>query len=160
VNGADVFTRHLDTAPLRGRTRGLLRCPFHADRTPSLSVDLEAGVFHCFGCGEQGGFKRFAELVGEAIPAGPLATQPRTPLEEARAELLQAARRERWAQPGVNDLYFISDHIRRCHTMAECLRGAVTAAGDTAAAWNVAARAADLERDGLRIEAELEEALA
>ena len=29
-------------------------CPFHEDKTPSLSVDREKGVFHCFGCGEGG----------------------------------------------------------------------------------------------------------
>jgi CHC2 zinc finger len=29
-------------------------CPFHADKTPSLSVNEERGVFYCFGCGESG----------------------------------------------------------------------------------------------------------
>jgi DNA primase len=26
-------------------------CPFHAEKTPSFTVDLEKGLFHCFGCG-------------------------------------------------------------------------------------------------------------
>src|SRR5262245_5570956 len=65
----DLFARHLDLAPLRSRRRGLVRCPFHRDRTPSLSVDLDAAIFNCFGCGAHGGWKRFAELVGETIPA-------------------------------------------------------------------------------------------
>jgi hypothetical protein len=30
------------------------RCPFHADKTPSLHVNEAKGVFHCFGCGESG----------------------------------------------------------------------------------------------------------
>ena len=30
------------------------RCPFHADKTPSLSVNEDRGVFHCFGCGAKG----------------------------------------------------------------------------------------------------------
>jgi CHC2 zinc finger/Domain of unknown function (DUF927) len=30
------------------------RCPFHEDKTPSLSVNDERGVFYCFGCGEGG----------------------------------------------------------------------------------------------------------
>lgn len=29
-------------------------CPFHADTAPSLSVNLQNGGFHCFGCGEKG----------------------------------------------------------------------------------------------------------
>ncbi len=30
------------------------RCPWHEDSTPSLSVDREKGLYHCFGCGESG----------------------------------------------------------------------------------------------------------
>jgi DNA primase len=29
-------------------------CPWHEDREPSLSVDREKGLYHCFGCGESG----------------------------------------------------------------------------------------------------------
>ncbi|HUX22346.1 MAG TPA: CHC2 zinc finger domain-containing protein [Spirochaetia bacterium] len=29
-------------------------CPFHDDKNPSLSVDREKGLYHCFGCGESG----------------------------------------------------------------------------------------------------------
>ena len=29
-------------------------CPWHADKTPSLSVDKEKGLYNCFGCGESG----------------------------------------------------------------------------------------------------------
>src|SRR5262249_484366 len=44
---------------------GLVRCIFHAEQTPSLSIDTERGLFHCFGCGVGGGVRKFAELVGE-----------------------------------------------------------------------------------------------
>ncbi|MCP4108557.1 MAG: toprim domain-containing protein, partial [Desulfobacteraceae bacterium] len=29
-------------------------CPFHDDKTPSLSVDRDKGLYNCFGCGESG----------------------------------------------------------------------------------------------------------
>ena len=29
-------------------------CPWHEDKTPSLSVDREKGLYNCFGCGESG----------------------------------------------------------------------------------------------------------
>jgi DNA primase catalytic core len=30
------------------------RCPWHEDKTPSLSVDRDKGLYNCFGCGESG----------------------------------------------------------------------------------------------------------
>ncbi|MCQ3813103.1 MAG: DNA primase [Acidimicrobiia bacterium] len=32
----------------------MARCPLHGERTPSLSVSAEKGVYHCFGCGRSG----------------------------------------------------------------------------------------------------------
>ncbi len=29
-------------------------CPFHQEKTPSLSIDAARGLFHCFGCGKSG----------------------------------------------------------------------------------------------------------
>lgn len=34
---------------------GLISCPFHEDKTPSLFVYLENGHYHCFSCGRHGG---------------------------------------------------------------------------------------------------------
>lgn len=31
-----------------------LKCPFHEDSTPSLTLNWEKGVYHCFGCGAKG----------------------------------------------------------------------------------------------------------
>ncbi len=37
-----------------GQGKFMTLCPFHDDKTPSLSVDTEKQLYHCFGC-EQGG---------------------------------------------------------------------------------------------------------
>ncbi len=42
-----------------GRVMSL--CPFHADKNPSLSVNLETGEFNCFGCGVKGDLFKFRE---------------------------------------------------------------------------------------------------
>lgn len=34
-------------------------CPFHADKDPSLSLDDEKGLFHCFGCNVSGNIVHF-----------------------------------------------------------------------------------------------------
>lgn len=38
-------------------------CPFHAEKTPSFTINEEKGVFHCFGCGVGGDAIRFIELI-------------------------------------------------------------------------------------------------
>src|SRR5713226_1884243 len=60
-----LLERHVHRLTVRG-TRASGLCPFHQEKTPSFSIDIEKGVFHCFGCGLSGGVKKFAELVGEA----------------------------------------------------------------------------------------------
>src|SRR5262245_16721298 len=71
----DYLHRYVDKLRIRWpRASGL--CPFHHEKTPSLSIDLEKCVFHCFGCGAEGGVKRFAALVGE--PWGSTRSESRT----------------------------------------------------------------------------------
>src|SRR5271169_5504119 len=44
-------------------------CPFHEEKTPSFSVNLERGFFHCFGCGAGGTvFDFLMKLEGLAFP--------------------------------------------------------------------------------------------
>lgn len=41
----------------------LTLCPFHPDESPSFSFNVKKGTFNCFGCGEQGGLIKFAQLI-------------------------------------------------------------------------------------------------
>jgi DNA primase len=44
-----------DKTSLRSRGRNYVGlCPFHAENTPSFTVSVERGFFHCFGCGASG----------------------------------------------------------------------------------------------------------
>ena len=38
-------------------------CPFHAERTPSFTVNTEKGFFYCHGCHAGGDVIRFVELI-------------------------------------------------------------------------------------------------
>lgn len=47
-------------------------CPFHEEKTPSMSVDRARGLYHCFGCGEGGDVFTFIQKTqgigfGEAL---------------------------------------------------------------------------------------------
>lgn len=58
----DEIVRRSDMAAVLSRYTQLRRsgrkymalCPFHQEKTPSLSVDPEKGLWHCFGCQEGG----------------------------------------------------------------------------------------------------------
>jgi DNA primase len=47
-----------------------LCCPFHEDKTPSLSISAETGKFHCFGCHAKGGDIFDFVVAKEEITAG------------------------------------------------------------------------------------------
>ena len=46
--------------------KGMMRCPFHEDKTPSMKVDKN---FVCFGCQEKGDVIRFASKLFGLPPA-------------------------------------------------------------------------------------------
>jgi DNA primase len=54
---AEIVSRYV---ALRRAGRGYMGlCPFHAEKTPSFSVNDERGFFHCFGCGASGDVFKF-----------------------------------------------------------------------------------------------------
>lgn len=53
LNIDEFYRIHLSGITGQGNQRKAL-CPFHEDKTASLSVDFETGLFNCFACGEKG----------------------------------------------------------------------------------------------------------
>jgi DNA primase len=78
-------------------------CPWHEDKEPSLSVDREKGLYHCFGCGESGDVVALVErLKGVGFKdamrylkaqSGKLSSQPHPGTAERRMPNPSAARR-------------------------------------------------------------------
>lgn len=62
-SAADIVQTVSEYVPLRkaGR-RHVGLCPFHAEKTPSFSVDEQKQLFYCFGCGAGGDIFKFLML--------------------------------------------------------------------------------------------------
>ncbi|MCK4245870.1 DNA primase, partial [Candidatus Bipolaricaulota bacterium] len=52
VDMVGLISRYVSLAKTGTSYKG--RCPFHSDDTPSLVVNAQKGLWHCFGCGEGG----------------------------------------------------------------------------------------------------------
>jgi hypothetical protein len=160
---AAIFERHLDLSRLHGRSRGLVPCIFHPHRgrTPSLSVDLDKAVFHCFACGEQGGLLRFRELVGEGPPSRPHRGRSISAYEEAVRALL---RRERALASRCAEWWpymLANDYLRDCwKAVREARRWAQLLGPDNARTWRVLELAARVETEARVIESQLDDILA
>lgn len=68
-NASDIIRQALEEYPGRKKHQGssvYVPCPFHDETEPSCGVivsddhELPVGTFHCFGCGEKGGWNKFA----------------------------------------------------------------------------------------------------
>ena len=51
----EFYQREIESLRVRAGEWAQGRCPFHDDRTPSLSVNFVSGAYRCFGCGARGG---------------------------------------------------------------------------------------------------------
>lgn len=107
----------IDTEPVQGRAKGMLRCPFHEDNgRPNMSVSVENQSWHCYRCGIGGdvydfvGFTMFKSewnnrepkqfrAVAEALEEGnipkaePREIKPPKPLTKPMLDLLGLAAR-------------------------------------------------------------------
>jgi DNA primase len=73
-------------------------CPFHDDRSPSLNVDTNKKLFHCFGCGEGGDAFSFVQKIEGLDFSGALeylADRYKVSLEVVEENPRAAADRER-----------------------------------------------------------------
>ena len=86
VDAAEVIGRYVQLKTRGRKAIGL--CPFHGERTPSFSVDLERGLWYCFGCSEGGSVYNFLmRIEGLNFPQAvkKLADEVGVPLETAAA---------------------------------------------------------------------------
>lgn len=64
----EEFERLLGQPIIERGQNAMLYCPFHENtNTPALSVDLERGLWVCFGCGERGGIFSLAARLEQDI---------------------------------------------------------------------------------------------
>ncbi len=68
VSLVDVVKQHVELEA-KGDGQWMGCCPFHDDKSPSLSVSDDKGVYHCFSCGAGGDvFKFVSEIQGLSFP--------------------------------------------------------------------------------------------
>ena len=96
VDAAEVIGRYVQLKTRGRKAIGL--CPFHGERTPSFSVDLERGLWYCFGCSEGGSVYNFLmRIEGLNFPQAvkKLADEVGVPLELSDADDPEARHRDR-----------------------------------------------------------------
>jgi len=61
INFLNFYREHIPTLKENGNGQAMGLCPFHQEKNPSLSVNLQTGQFKCFGCGLSGDIFSFVQ---------------------------------------------------------------------------------------------------
>ena len=156
----DLLQRHgASLSRIRG-SRGVIPCILHQDRTASLSIDLDHAVFNCFGCGAKGGLLDLRRLLGEetGIVTRSRRRSPEPMLQEARRRAMETERRAEARRAEWAPWHVVNDYAGCCRRAVRDARQSATRLGpEDPRTWSLLARAAAVEREGLALEAELDE---
>jgi len=90
-------------------------CPFHDEKTPSLSIDPARGLFHCFGCGKSGDvFTWVEETQGVDFPSAleVLARRAGITLTESRGEQHRRGQRELLVEAVTDAVAFYHERLK------------------------------------------------
>ncbi len=102
------------TVKKQGRTF-MAVCPFHQEKTPSMSLDAAQGLYHCFGCGAGGDiFKFVQETHGLRFPEALelLATRAGVTLHHDPAAAKRRGERETLTEAVQAALDFFHDRLK------------------------------------------------
>ncbi len=69
LNFRNFYTQYIPSLKVNGKAESMGLCPFHDDHNPSLSVNLESGLYNCLaGCGGGDVFRFYEKLKGVDFP--------------------------------------------------------------------------------------------
>ena len=61
IDYRNFYQRHIPGFKFNGNPEVKCLCPFHPDTNPSLSINIEKGLFLCRACGETGNAIQFVQ---------------------------------------------------------------------------------------------------
>jgi DNA primase len=160
VDLVDLVTEHTQVKRVGRHWKAL--CPFHGEKTPSFSINREAGLYYCFGCGAKGDavtFVREREHLGFVAAVERLAGRAGVTLRYTDPEQGEKRRRRDTLQAALADAVAWYHDRLLTHPDAEPARTYLTGRGVTAdqiaayqlgwapPGWDTLARALDLPAD-------------
>lgn len=102
VNVAELIGEYIQVKP-SGTQSFKAICPFHSEKSPSLHISNDKGVWHCFGCGEGGDcFTFIMKMEGLEFPEALRHLGKRVGIEVKRFNSKESNERQRMI--GINDL--------------------------------------------------------